>query len=76
MNQTTRRYILDLAERVFWTFLQGGLGVITVDALDLPVWAVVPVATGLALLKGLVAKKIGSGNTAATLPAYDDTPKA
>jgi hypothetical protein len=28
----------------------------------------------LSLLKGLVAKSVGAPNTAATLPAYEDTP--
>jgi hypothetical protein len=76
MNKKQTRCVLDLAERVFWTFVQAGLGAISVEMFDLPEWAIIPIATGLAGLKGVVAKKVGSSNTAALLPAEEDTPRA
>jgi hypothetical protein len=70
-----KRYFIDLLERVGWTFLEAGAAGISVDALDLPGWAIVPVATGLAALKGLAARHVGSQYTAATLTYSEDTPK-
>ena len=68
------RYAGDLIERVLWTFLQGGLAVISIESFEIdPMW-VPPIAAVLAVLKGLVARKIGSPYTAATLPASEETP--
>jgi hypothetical protein len=70
-----KRYSLDAFERVGWTFLQGGLGVITVEMLELPTWAI-PLAAGVfASLKVLAARHVGSQYTAATLPANEETPR-
>jgi hypothetical protein len=62
------RWIWDAIERVGWTFLQGGLSVVTVEMLDLPVWAIAPFAGVLAGLKATVARKVGNQNSASTLP--------
>jgi len=64
-----RRFWLDLTERVVWTAAQVVLATVTVDAFDLPSWAVMPTAAALAMLKGLAARKVGSSDSAATLPA-------
>jgi hypothetical protein len=64
-----RRFWLDLGERVAWTAAQVALAGVTVDAFDLPSWAVLPTAAALAALKGLVARRVGSSDSAATLPA-------
>ncbi len=58
----------DLAERVFWTAVQAGLGLVTVEALHIPTVYVVPVAAALSWLKGQVAKHIGNRNSAALIP--------
>jgi len=63
-----RSYWTDLAERVGWTAAQVILAGVTVEALDLPPWAVPIVATGLAMAKGLVARKVGDPDSAALLP--------
>lgn len=64
---TDKQYWSDLSERVFWTCVQGAVAAISVDTFELPVWLVIPIATGLAALKGLVAKKLGEANSASTL---------
>lgn len=64
----SKKYLQDLAERVFWTAIQGGLSVVTIEALDLPEWLIIPLATALAVVKGVAAKKVGNSQTASTLP--------
>ena len=64
----SRRFWLDLAERVGWTAAQVVLAGVTVDAFALPSWAVVPAAAFLAVVKGLVARHVGSADSASTLP--------
>lgn len=85
MNEKQERYIVDLAERIGFTFLQafGALlvvsGFFSVDGVtDVSIIqkaAIGAVAAVLALIKGIVAKAVGSPNTAAILPADEDTPK-
>ena len=58
----------DWAERVFWTAVQGGLAIWSVDGFDLPLWAVPIVAAGLAAVKGFVAKQISNKDSASTAP--------
>lgn len=75
MTDTTPRYRqskfwADLGERVLWTAVQGGLGLVAVDALDLPV-AYVPIAAAiLSAIKGFVARKLvsPSEDSASTVP--------
>lgn len=64
----TRRFWLDLAERVGWTAAQVILAGVTVEAFDLPGWAVAPAAAVLAIVKGLVARHVGNPDSASTLP--------
>jgi Putative lactococcus lactis phage r1t holin len=78
------RYVLDLIERVGWTFLEtfGAVlvasGFFTIDGVtDLAIVekaAIAGIASVLAVIKGLVAKGVGSPNTAALLPAQAETP--
>jgi hypothetical protein len=64
----SKQFRLKLAERVLWTAAQAGLGVLTVEVLDVPVaWAPI-VATALAALKGYVARRVGNPQEPATLP--------
>jgi hypothetical protein len=64
----TRQFRIKLAERVLWTAAQAGLGVVTAEALDVPVaWAPL-VATVLAMVKGYVARRVGNPQEPATLP--------
>ena len=53
----------DLASRAAWTALQAGLGLITVEVLDIPVGWVVPVAWALSSVKSWVATKVGNSET-------------
>ena len=68
-TRRSRRFWLDPAERVGWTAAQVVLAGVTVDVLDLPSWAAMPTAAALAALKGPVARRVGSSDSAATLPA-------
>lgn len=81
----SRRYVLDLLERVTATYLEvylglwiaSGLGVQFLTDLshaEKALTALLP--TLLAVVKGLLARTRGSANTAAMLPAADDTPHA
>jgi hypothetical protein len=61
-------FIVDSLERILWTFIQAGLGALSVEQFDLPdVWGVV-IAVGLAALKAFVAKQIGNPDSASTAP--------
>lgn len=53
----------DLAARAAWTALQAGLGLVTVEALDVPVAWAVPIAWALSVLKTKVAQRVGSPET-------------
>lgn len=58
----------DAAERVLWTGAQAALGVVTVEAFDIPVgWAVL-FAAAVATAKAFVAKQIGDPDSASTDP--------
>lgn len=71
MNKLLAKYA-KLLERVGWTAAQAGLGLVTVEVLDIPAaWAPI-VATALAVVKGIVAKKVGNKDTYALLPASLD----
>lgn len=62
----TKLYLIDLTERVGWTAVQAGLGVVAVEVNDLGYeWAPV-IAVGLAFVKGLVAKQLGNPASAST----------
>lgn len=71
------RRFYDLLERSGWTFVQGfaaeWLITRTVDEQTLQVALV---AGAAAVAKCIIATRIGSSNTAATLPLEDDTPRA
>lgn len=78
----TKRYLADLAERVFWTWLQAFGATLVASGwfdvngvLDLSILekaAIAGIAAVLSLLKGIVAKGVGSNYTASTLPVVDD----
>lgn len=58
----------DAFERTAWTLIQSGIGFVTVETADLPYWAVVPIATGLAAVKTWAAKHFAKEGTASTAP--------
>ena len=61
------KYQSDLLERVFWTAAQAAVAVFAIHAASIdPLWAV-PVASTLAVVKGLIAKRIGENNAALPL---------
>jgi hypothetical protein len=74
----TKKLFLDLLERAVWTFLQAGLGVfVLADSFDANLdnaekAAMAGLAAVLALVKGVVASRVGDTGTAATLPATVD----
>lgn len=67
-------YGKDLAERVFWTFVQGVAGTVTAvqfDLIDPTGWKAAAVASlpaVYAVIKGGIAKFVGDRSTAALLP--------
>jgi hypothetical protein len=67
-----KRLLLDIAERVFWTFIQGASATLLLSGfLDTEAWkaaCVGGVAAVLALVKGTAASQVGSPISAATLP--------
>lgn len=62
-------YFKDLAERVGWTAAEAAVAVVAVEAGDWPLWIAVPVATGLAAVKGFIAKHVGRSESASTVPS-------
>ena len=69
MNKTTA----DIIERTFWTALQAGLAVVTVDMLDLPKAWIPVVAIVLAAAKSIAATRVGVKGSAAMLPTSLDS---
>jgi hypothetical protein len=61
-----QKFYVDAAERVFWTVAEAALAAIPVTAFDLPLWALPPIAAGLAAVKAFVAKHVGNGDSAST----------
>lgn len=68
MTQNMKKYLTDLAERVFWTAAEVIVGYVSIDALGLPKPWVPVAATVLAAAKGVVAKHIGADDSAAIAP--------
>lgn len=60
------RYLVDLAERVAWTAVQAGLGLVTVESLHVSTAYAALVAAALAVVKGVVARHVGNGDSAST----------
>ncbi len=58
----TRKY-RDLAARAAWTAAQAALGVVTVEALGLPIWLAAPAAMVLSAAKSWVATQVGDPET-------------
>lgn len=75
MTNARKRFLLDLLERTVWTLLQALTGFLIVESADWDPAYAVPIAAGLAVLKGVLATKVGAPNTAAMLPADGDTPE-
>jgi hypothetical protein len=69
MNKTTA----DALERIFWTAVQAGLGVVTFEAFNLPKGWIPVVAILLAAVKTAVATQIGVKGSASTLPVSLDS---
>jgi len=72
MTQARRLYLIDLAERVLWTFVEAFVGVLLLSAADMFTLTVLKSALAagviavLSLLKGLGAKAVGDRNSAST----------
>lgn len=64
------QYVKDLADRVFWTYVQSVAGLATAagfDVLSLSAWKVAAVASlpaGYTLVKGIIAGFVNDPNTA------------
>lgn len=63
-------FLKDMAERVIWTFIQSAAAVMIVETSWTPdVLKVAATAGAIAVLKAIVASRIGNEDSAATLPA-------
>lgn len=64
-------FYADLAERVFWTFVQAFIAVWAVMGFDmtLDVLKAAAIAAAISVAKGLLATQIGDNTTASTLPS-------
>lgn len=62
-------YLKDLLERVLWTAAEAGVAVAITETADLHTAYAPLIATGLAVLKGWLAKKVGDPDTAGTRKA-------
>jgi len=71
---STKKFLLDLAERAGWTFIQAAAGIAIVsDGFGVDVWKAAIVAGLLAVGKGIAAGTlVGKKKSAATLPADAD----
>lgn len=74
-SKTTRTYLKDLAERVFWTFAWTAVSVAIAAGpanwVDISVWkgaAIAGVVAAGSLVTGAAARFIGDKNSASTLP--------
>jgi hypothetical protein len=62
-----RAYLKDLAERVAWTAAEAGVALVAVETQDWSGTWVPVIATGLAALKGIIAKHVGKTKGTAAL---------
>jgi hypothetical protein len=73
----TRRLLLDILERVIWTFVQGASSTLLLsNFLGVEAWKAAVVgglAAIIALVKGLAASRLGDPGSGATLPAVITT---
>jgi hypothetical protein len=67
-----RRFRWDVAERTFWTAVEGGVAGGVTWAGDLPSWAMFPLLVLAAFAKAFIAGKVGQTNTASTLSLEKD----
>lgn len=58
------KYLIDLAERTFFTAVAAGLGYLAVHSADINAAYAIPIATALTTLKGTVAKLVGNSDSA------------
>lgn len=70
------KWYIDTAERVAWTFIQGFAAEwIVTSSVDTQTLKLAAVAGAVSVAKCILATRIGSPNTAATLPVDEDTPR-
>lgn len=63
------KYVKDLIERVAFTAAEAGIGVVATAAAGWPTAYAIPIASALAILKAAIAKQIGNGDSASTVPS-------
>ncbi len=70
----TKKLLLDIAERTFWTYVQSFIGLLlassVIDITTLKAAGVSAIPAALAVIKGFAASRVGD-NTAAALPPTD-----
>lgn len=68
----SRTFLLDAAERVFWTYVQALLGLLLVSGVTslsaVQTAAVAAIPAALSALKALIASRVGDPQTAALTP--------
>jgi hypothetical protein len=68
-SSTNTIYVRDLVERTLATVTQAAIAYIIVESANWQGWWVAPVAMGLALAKGVIAKYIGKSESASIDPS-------
>lgn len=65
----TKKFLKDLVERALWTAAEAVVAVVTTEVADLDTGVYAPlIATGLAVVKGFIAKHVGNKESASTAP--------
>ena len=72
MTKKTKKLLLDIAERTFWTAAQVALAGAVVWAAGLNPIYIAALAPAFAAAKGYIASHVGNDKTAATLPSSVD----
>lgn len=72
-EQQMSQYLKDLLERTVFTMLEAAAALVAVqlssDAVPDEAWWAVPLAGLAAVIKGFAAKKVGSSESASTVPS-------
>jgi len=63
----------DILERVFWTAVQAGTAVVTVETFEVDKFWIPIIAIALATLKSIASTKVGTKGSASSLPASYDS---
>ncbi len=70
----TRKFVLNLIERVVWTAVQAGSATLLVSGFSATAWQISGTAALIAAVKVIASTRIGDGEDGATLPTDTTNP--